>query len=1637
MLWQPGVSVQVREMNQLQDYFQHQIEAMGDNLFSPGTIISGCNFQFYNPFPYVKINDLDVFNNIISPSSFVNYNVINENTGLNAIVTNFSDGLQTSDPDLKTLYLAYRNTGNNGSTQFLPGDTLTVYNAVVNPVQSVTVNGGGVNFNPVTDTVIFTSAVIVSANAVLANATYLINPVSGANLQIIGVDTNTYASSNQVLLNLAPRSVDLANSLANSTNWTASSGQIFTNPANTITVTINTIIGTGAAAFIKVNGIGTTTNVVMTAGGINYTVPPNVSIRSSNNTTGYASLNLQAQDYLTQVIVSSSSNSVGNGYGFGITQGVVYQKGYFLDVNPQQVIVTKYNQVPDGLSVGFVTDEQIVTPNIDQSLLDNVNSTQNEQAPGANRLQMIPTLMVVNTASTLSNTQFLSLVNWQAGQPFQQNQVTIYSKIGAEMAQRTEDASGNFVTDPFLATTRSPAFANQEGEFFNIVIDPGTAYIDGYRVSTVANFNINDEKGTDTVIAQNHTVSLNYGNYLICNNVAGVFQYNTGATVNLYNAPKGYYNNINNNLNLSPNLTPNGTLLGTASIRSLQLNSGIPGSGAATYSLYLYNIQMFSNAGGSFANVCSISYSNGSANVGIADIVLTQTAGGNVAVLQDPIDDTLLFYAGAQSLKNANNINYQYRTINTGLTISNGGVSNGTLVINISSGSNTFPFSGNLGTNDLRSLYVVPKSGVNLSFVNAISGNCSVTTTSQTVTGNSSSLYLSQLAVGDYIQIAANATGGADIHQVVGIANNISLTIDANSSFANSGAIITRVLPDAVPVPFGYRSGFTANVNNSENILTLDFGTGFSFSGSKSATVGFNVQGSNLTQTAKTSNRNAFVLICLANNAGGTNGPWCLGVPDVFRLDAVYIGSSAALANTGTNYINSFFVDHNQQTDYYGLSNLFLSPQANVNLTSSNYLLVQFDYFTNSGGFADILSYTGSSNSQVVFAQDAMSLSTLGINGVINTFEIPEVFTDNGTEIDLIQYLDFRPYAVATITPSAVYSTAPLNPNTTLSFSTSEKFFPVPDAQLTATIEYYIGRIDSVFVNNQGYFSVIKGVPNVNPALQIAPIQPASTMKIVDLQIPPYPNLSNNPSTIMAQILNNGIQNQNFIPTRDKNATISNLSSNSALPFIQPPVYTDADIGNIDRRLKNVEYITTLSGLELSTSQILVPSSVAPLTNRTTYGIFVDNFTTAALSAVNDPQYLATKLGTNIVPERMLWDLTLYGSGGPDWIEQPVASQPFATTGGITDPLGLGPVCALNLGNTVAYSLLYRNATDVETSANPFSNVDIVSLAFASQATVFESVQYVGASINDLITNNGLANYQDVGASATLATAISLVQQFGQASSSYDPASQTLTITDANHIVNGVPVTETLSGIPQSVADLFGSLLSGTIDVNTFLTQAASALGSTQLLSSVPSGGTFASNFYFPPVAFYFYSYDQGVKYEIFQNGTLIGSSDTTQISPISTPQALSTSDISLLTGPNADDWFNDNTTYFLQNFTDTGGGYVKYSGKILFNYNPANGSNFVIKATFSQNSYRWKYLLAYPINGASVGCVPPTPNITEAGNLNPVFGGGFTISAHCGNGANWQGQVNILTGFTETWNPITISPATSIVPFSAEQDWA
>lgn len=1256
VLFKPGVSVQTRELNELQSLLQQQIERFGDNIFKHGTIVDGCNFIFKNPYPFAKLADTENDGTVTAPSRYVGFFARNS-ANLQAFIIDYADGFEATDPDLNTLYLSYINSGNTGNiAAFTPGENITITDANTS-IFGVTVTAGGIGFSN-TDPLVFVPRLVVNvATGSFTNGEYITQPSLGSNLQIIDIDSTTLALQGQVILQVRPRLADLANGSVNSTAWSTVNADSIHNVSNTATATVEAVLGEQAAGGIVTDGSGKVLSIVMTNRGRDYSNTPYVGVRSANNSAGVNALNLLARNYVANVQIANTVDAVGDGYAFAVTEGVIYQKGYFLRVAPQSVVVSKYDTMPNNVSVGFSSVEEIINSNIDPDLLDPAFGENNYQAPGADRLRITPTLTVVDKDTLAETDTFFSICDWSEGNPYKYNQTTAYSRIGDEMARRMDEQSGDFVIDRFLVETRSPANSSYEGTKFSVVVDPGKAYIDGYRVETTRNFILDVNKGTDALLTNNQVVGIGYGSWAKVSEIGGAFQFSTGDVIDLRDTAKQFSTNATHST--TGNVAAVGNSIGNARIRSLVYDSGIPGTNSAIYKLYLFNITMA--PGKNFRDVRSVNYTAGT-YPGVADIVLEldATANSNVAVLHQASNNSLLIPLGIDSLKNSNNATYDYRTIFQTVSFANTGLLTKSIA---ASPDEFFTYLGTLSDDSMQDLYVVPTANNLRASVN-IAGTVALLTTSANAIGTGTS-FIADVRAGDYLYLSGNSTENV-IRRVVSVTNNTLLTMDSNSSFANTAAGVYRVFPKQVPIPFGRRDGLSANVDANGNILTLNLGFALTGTATINAAMAVDVQRRGVVPGTKVATRNQKVRIRTANVAGNTVGPWCIGVPDVFRLRSVYVGTSSSVANTDIDATDDFYIDHNQNPNFLDLSWLVKKPGSSLTLTSSHWLLVEFDYFTiSANGFFNTVSYVSSNAAQVALV-DSQPLSNL--TTTISSFEIPQVYTSQGYTYDLLNCLDFRPSVVNTVATTTDPATSPINPANTTSFGTTsdpanDKKFPNPASVMRVNLEQYLGRNDSVFVSKDANIFVLKGVPSADAKSRLTPNKPTGTLILNDIHVPAYPTLPHYISNTVATIINTRVGNEKLMRFRHQNMSAVTIRSDFDVEEGQPAGYDMRSIGQLERRIENLEYVAALNLLESDIKNRVIPSSVDPRINRFKFGFFADDYSTANYQQLDDPQYAATIEFDDLVPEKMIWSV---GSGNTghtcnyvDWL---VIDQDHATS---------------------------------------------------------------------------------------------------------------------------------------------------------------------------------------------------------------------------------------------------------------------------------------------------------------------------------------------------------------------------------------
>lgn len=122
---------------------------------------------------------------------------------------------------------------------------------------------------------------------------------------------------------------------------------------------------------------------------------------------------------------------------------------------------------------------------------------------------------------------------------------------------------------------------------------------------------------------------------------------------------------------------------------------------------------------------------------------------------------------------------------------------------------------------------------------------------------------------------------------------------------------------------------------------------------------------------------------------------------------------------------------------------------------------------------------------------------------------------------------------------------------------------------LTLDYNYFLPRIDRIYLDRDGVFQVKRGAPSDSP---VAPKGVDGAMNIADCYVPAY-----------------------TFDSRDVKTT-----------FINHKRYQMTDISKLEQRIKNLEYYTSLNQLESRTINQFIPDANG--LNRFRSGIFVDNF---------------------------------------------------------------------------------------------------------------------------------------------------------------------------------------------------------------------------------------------------------------------------------------------------------------------------------------------------------------------------------------------------------------------------------------------
>lgn len=860
--------------------------------------------------------------------------------------------------------------------------------------------------------------------------------------------------------------------------------------------------------------------------------------------------------------VAANQVSIGKTYGVTVGEGIVYQKGFFVNVLPHTITVLPFSTAVDDYLVGFNTAESIITHLQDQSLNDPA-STGSNNAPGADRLRLIPTLVSKRRADILPGDDFFPIVEFSNGKPVIQNTDPEYAKLGDYLAVHLNDHAGDFYVKPLI--TSSEAYAANTAQF-NYVVSPGVGYVKGNRVELISARRMNVDRAIETDESQASIVTLNYGYYSMVNEVVGMFDHDQLAVVDIYDTAQKSITDLEGS-----STAPSGTKVGTANIRSVIYDNGTKGVANCVYRAYVTNIIM--NTGKSFATDAKSLYSNTAYGKAKADFILESSR----AVLKDSGRPSLIFPFGLAGLKRlrdsggSNDTQFYVRDIASATM-----QSNGTAVFTLNSPhaggvERFFSSVGALSSGNELKVDVVFSTSV---YTNAQTGTVNSTTTGNTLTG-SSTLFTTQYKVGESIRVSANTTNHF-VRMVMAIANNTSMTLNAPIAVANTTAAHRKYWEGGTHLDLS--SNVDVNViSNTQFSVTLG-STTFESGAPQTVYASFPILRSQAVAATKTPKKNRLVKIDCST--AGIVGPWNLGFTDVYAINAAYVGTTYSTSNP--NRFGTWFTwSDGQAATHYDHGKLYLNPVAKSFINSSTKILVDVSYFEHSDtsgiGFYSVDSYP---------------VRLPGVSANSTNISFADIRSYGG--MDLRNCVDFRPSKFNTANDTTVAASATINPavsNTSFNVSASGTYIGEPDTNFQADIEYYMPRIDLIQINKDGSINVKSSPSSLTPK---TPIADQEAMPIGSAYIPPFPSLA----------------------TGEPNPT---GKEKIAIKMIGNRGYTMKDINTLDQRISRLEYYQTLSLLESQAKDYTVKDENG--LDRFKNGIFADPFNNHLLGDYSNFEY--------------------------------------------------------------------------------------------------------------------------------------------------------------------------------------------------------------------------------------------------------------------------------------------------------------------------------------------------------------------------------------------------------------------------------
>ena len=233
------------------------------------------------------------------------------------------------------------------------------------------------------------------------------------------------------------------------------------------------------------------------------------------------------------------SPATGSGSAVFVQEGIYYINGHFVQNASQTLIIDKYSTKPTA-RVGFLVQEDLISPEEDSSLNDNAAGFSNYAAPGAHRLKITLTLASRNLDVAVEN-NFIELLRVRNGVIERKLEKRDWDDIEEILARRTYDESGDYIVRNYNLEvknhkddglnngvyplgsdgTHSGLTPLQSDDKIVAALSPGKAYVRGYEIESVGTKYKTFDRARTTLTRDRATVTIPKGTSLNIQNVYG------------------------------------------------------------------------------------------------------------------------------------------------------------------------------------------------------------------------------------------------------------------------------------------------------------------------------------------------------------------------------------------------------------------------------------------------------------------------------------------------------------------------------------------------------------------------------------------------------------------------------------------------------------------------------------------------------------------------------------------------------------------------------------------------------------------------------------------------------------------------------------------------------------------------------------------------------------------------------------------------------------------------------------------------------------------------------------------------------------------------------------------------------------